>query len=203
MKSYTEYLWFNTRHHREYVNITTEIERILSKSGIQWSGLTISRTAAAKTGTSENFKDALVVGYTPDRVVGVWMGNSDGTPMAEGTFSFAGAGPMWRQIMEAAHEGVEVHEFTVPEGVVFQPCAGRNEAFVEGTSCDYNPPPPEPTAAPSGTPRARPTGTPGAPGATPEPGGTSTPAAGTPGATPIATPAPTQAPEEPTPTPVP
>jgi secondary thiamine-phosphate synthase enzyme len=35
MKSYTEYLWFNTRRHREYVNITTEIERILSKSGIR------------------------------------------------------------------------------------------------------------------------------------------------------------------------
>jgi len=165
------------------------ITDILSKSGIQWSGLTISRTAAAKTGTSEDFKDALVVGYTPDRVVGVWMGNSDGTPMAEGTFSFAGAGPMWRQIMEAAHEGVEVHEFTVPEGVVFQPCAGRNEAFVEGTTCTYVPPPPENTPAATGTPRTRPTGTPGAPG--------------TPGATPIATPAPTEAPEEPTPTPAP
>jgi secondary thiamine-phosphate synthase enzyme len=35
MKSYTEYLWFNTRRHREYVNITTEIERVLSKSGIR------------------------------------------------------------------------------------------------------------------------------------------------------------------------
>src|SRR4030065_586016 len=53
------------------------ITAIPAKSCIQWSGLTISRTAAAKTGTSENFKDALVVGYTPDPLVGVWMGNSD------------------------------------------------------------------------------------------------------------------------------
>jgi membrane peptidoglycan carboxypeptidase len=177
------------------------ITDILSKSGIQWSGLTISRTAAAKTGTSEDFKDALVVGYTPDRVVGVWMGNSDGTPMAEGTFSFAGAGPMWRQIMEAAHEGVEVHEFTVPEGVVFQPCAGRTEAFVEGTTCTYVPPPPENTPAPTGTPRARPTGTPGAPGTTPVPG---TPVPATPGAgaaTPVATVAPAEPPQKPTPAP--
>jgi len=171
------------------------ITDILSKSGIQWSGLTISRTAAAKTGTSEDFKDALVMGYTPDRVVGVWMGNSDGTPMAEGTFSFAGAGPIWRAIMEAAHEGVEVHEFSVPEGVVFQYCAGRNEAFVEGTSCTYVPPAPVATPAPSGTPG-------GTPGGTPAPGGTSTPVAGTPGATPVATPAPTESPAEPSPTPV-
>jgi len=181
------------------------ITDILSKSGIQWSGLTISRTAAAKTGTSEDFKDALVVGYTPDRVVGVWMGNSDGTPMAEGTFSFAGAGPIWRQIMEAAHEGVAVHEFTVPEGIVFKPCAGRNEAFVEGTECTYVAPPPENTPAATGTPRARPTGTPGAPGAetpVPETPVPETPPPGDDGAaTPVATTAPAEPPEKPTPTP--
>jgi membrane peptidoglycan carboxypeptidase len=179
------------------------ITDILSKSGIQWTGLTISRTAAAKTGTSENFKDALVVGYTPDRVVGVWMGNSDGTPMAEGTFSFAGAGPIWKQIMEAAHEGVEVHEFTVPEGVVFKPCAGRNEAFVEGTECTYYvPPAPEGTPAP--TPGVRPTppsGTPGAPDETPPP---EEPQNGQP--TPVATEAPAEpggpeVPPKPTPAP--
>jgi membrane peptidoglycan carboxypeptidase len=165
------------------------ITDILSKSAIQWSLLTISRPAAAKTGTSEDFKDNLVLGYTPDRAVGVWMGNSDGTPMVEGTFSAGGAGPIWRAIMEAAHEGIEVHQFTVPEGIVFQPCAGRNEAFVEGTTCTYVPPAPAATPAPSGTPA---------------PGGTSTPVPpGTPGATPIATPAPTEPPEQPTPTPTP
>jgi len=163
------------------------ITDILSKSAIQWSLLTISRPAAAKTGTSEDFKDNLVMGYTPDRVVGVWMGNSDGTPMAEGTFSAGGAGPIWRAIMEAAHEGIEPHDFAVPEGVVFQYCAGRNEAFVEGTTCAYVPPP-----APAATP---------APTGTPAPRGSPTPVAGTPGATPIATPAATQAPAKPTPTP--
>ncbi len=34
MKTHTEYLWFNTEHHREYVNITGDVERILKKSGI-------------------------------------------------------------------------------------------------------------------------------------------------------------------------
>jgi secondary thiamine-phosphate synthase enzyme len=34
VKTYTDYLWFNTRKHREYLNITPEVERILAKSGI-------------------------------------------------------------------------------------------------------------------------------------------------------------------------
>ena len=140
------------------------------------------------------------MGYTPDRVVGVWMGNSDGTPMAEGTFSAGGAGPIWRQIMEAAHEGVEVHEFTVPEGVVFQPCAGRNEAFVEGTTCDL-----QPTRARAHAGRHRHPSRQAHrhPRRHARAGRHVHAVAGTPGATPIATPAPTQAPAEPTPTPVP
>jgi len=35
VKSHTEYLWFNTKKHREYINITDEVERILAKSGIR------------------------------------------------------------------------------------------------------------------------------------------------------------------------
>lgn len=35
MKSATEYLWFNTKNHREYNNITTDVEKVVSKSGIQ------------------------------------------------------------------------------------------------------------------------------------------------------------------------
>jgi secondary thiamine-phosphate synthase enzyme len=35
MKSYTEYLWFNTKKHREYINITSDVEKILEKSGVK------------------------------------------------------------------------------------------------------------------------------------------------------------------------
>jgi secondary thiamine-phosphate synthase enzyme len=35
MKSHTEYIWFNTKKHREYINITSQVEEILAKSGIQ------------------------------------------------------------------------------------------------------------------------------------------------------------------------
>lgn len=35
MKSYTQYLWFNTKHHREYINITPDVEELVSESGIE------------------------------------------------------------------------------------------------------------------------------------------------------------------------
>ena len=42
MKSYTEYLWFNTKKHREYINITNEVENILVKSGIKEGMILVS-----------------------------------------------------------------------------------------------------------------------------------------------------------------
>ncbi|MBI1885844.1 MAG: transglycosylase domain-containing protein [Chloroflexi bacterium] len=107
---------------------------IVSKDGINWSRLTIDRPAGTKTGTSEEFRDNVVEGYTPDLTAGVWIGNADGTPMAEGAFSAAGAGPMWRNFMIRAHEylGLPPREFEVPDDVILAPCAGRTEVFAEG-----------------------------------------------------------------------
>ena len=42
MKYFTEYLWFNTKKHREYINITSEVEEILSKSGIKEGMILVS-----------------------------------------------------------------------------------------------------------------------------------------------------------------
>jgi secondary thiamine-phosphate synthase enzyme len=42
MKSFTEYLWFNTKKHREYINITTEVDQILAKSGVQEGMILVS-----------------------------------------------------------------------------------------------------------------------------------------------------------------
>ncbi|MCX6121989.1 MAG: secondary thiamine-phosphate synthase enzyme YjbQ [Ignavibacteriales bacterium] len=42
MKSFTEYLWFNSKKHREYINITSEVEQILAKSGIKEGMILVS-----------------------------------------------------------------------------------------------------------------------------------------------------------------
>ncbi len=79
--------------------------------------LELGRPAAAKTGTTDEFRDALTIGYTPDLVTGVWVGNSDNSPMIN-LPGAAGAGPIWHNFMEAAHAGLPVRDFARPPGVV-------------------------------------------------------------------------------------
>ncbi|NJN54990.1 MAG: penicillin-binding protein, partial [Anaerolineae bacterium] len=67
--------------------------------------LNIGRTAAVKTGTTNDFHDNWTVGYTPDVVVGVWVGNADNTPMFNVT-GVSGAGPIWHQFMRAVLRGI-------------------------------------------------------------------------------------------------
>lgn len=81
------------------------------------SALVLSRPAAAKTGTTNDFRDNWVLGYTPDIVAGVWVGNADNSPMV-GTTGLSGAGPIWHNFMERAHEGLPVRDFVRPENIV-------------------------------------------------------------------------------------
>jgi len=87
----------------EYIQL---INKILSdrKTGIEQFGLKsdfnlFQSNYALKTGTSRNFRDSWVLGYTPDFLVGVWLGNSDNTPM-EGISGQLGAGKIWAETME-------------------------------------------------------------------------------------------------------
>jgi 1A family penicillin-binding protein len=81
------------------------------------SALDIDRPAAAKTGTTTDWRDNWTVGYTPDRAVGVWVGNADGQPM-EHISGITGAGPVWHEVMLAAHRGLPPRPFEQPAGIV-------------------------------------------------------------------------------------
>ena len=63
---------------------------------------------AAKTGTSQAYRDNWVVGYTRDVTVGVWVGNFDRTPL-RGSSGITGAGPIFHGVMLAAVEHVRGH----------------------------------------------------------------------------------------------
>lgn len=79
--------------------------------------LSIDRPAAVKTGTTSNWRDNWTIGYTPDIIVGVWIGNPDGQPM-QGVSGISGAAPVWHTVMLAAHAGREPRSFERPEGIV-------------------------------------------------------------------------------------
>ncbi len=73
------------------------------------------KKAAVKTGTTDDARDAWTIGYTPQLAVGVWVGNNDNTPMANGGSIMAG--PIWTKAMGTMLAGVQT-DFTVPTGVV-------------------------------------------------------------------------------------
>lgn len=67
----------------------------------------LSRPAAGKTGTSQNYRDAWFIGFTADLVTGVWMGNDDGRPMKRITGGSLPA-QLWKGFMHKAHAGKAV-----------------------------------------------------------------------------------------------
>jgi penicillin-binding protein 1C len=117
------------------------------------SSLRLSRPAAVKTGTTTDYRDVWTIGYTPQIVTGVWVGNNDNTPM-EGVTSSAGAGPLWHNVMERVYNegyaqrilGDVIDKFPQPPGLVRaqvcavsgllanEHCPNRvNALFIEGT----------------------------------------------------------------------
>lgn len=82
------------------------------------SALQIGRPAAAKTGTTTDFRDNWTMGYTPDLVVGVWAGNADNTPMHD-VSGVTGAGPIWNEFMRTVLKSQPERQFdSPPPGVV-------------------------------------------------------------------------------------
>jgi membrane carboxypeptidase/penicillin-binding protein len=83
----------------------------------------LSDTTAGKSGTTDGLRDAWFVGYTPDLVVGVWVGMDDGSPL--GLTGSRAALPIWAQVMQAAVQRNPPREFTPPPGIVFASVDGQ------------------------------------------------------------------------------
>ncbi|MBI2122210.1 MAG: transglycosylase domain-containing protein [Candidatus Sungbacteria bacterium] len=74
-----------------------------------------TRAVAAKTGTTQDYRDAWVIGYTPSLVAGVWVGNNDNTPMHQSSISVMVAGPIWHRFMENVLAKSAPEQFPRPE----------------------------------------------------------------------------------------
>ena len=71
------------------------------------------RDVVAKTGTTNNNKDAWTLGYTPSIVVGVWVGNNDNEPMKKGGAALAG--PIWNRFINEALKTLPDEKFEKPD----------------------------------------------------------------------------------------
>ncbi len=104
-----------------------------------------NRPAAAKTGTTNEYRDAWTIGYTPELVTGVWVGNSDNRAMEDVPGS-KGAAPIWNALMSWALQDVEITNWERPSGIseiavcnisglLPTPfCPTVSELFIDGTA---------------------------------------------------------------------
>jgi penicillin-binding protein 1C len=91
--------------------------------------------AGAKTGTTNDFRDNWTMGFTTEIAVGVWVGNTDNSPMVNVT-GVTGAGPIWRGIMDGATEWYPPQSFSRPPSVFPQTvCADDGTLAEDYTFC--------------------------------------------------------------------
>ncbi|MBU4347073.1 penicillin-binding protein [Patescibacteria group bacterium] len=74
-----------------------------------------SRPVAAKTGTTNDYRDAWTIGYTPSIVTGVWVGNNDNTEMKRGADGSVVAAPIWHEFMKRVLGDTPIEYFKEPE----------------------------------------------------------------------------------------
>ena len=73
-------------------------------------------SVAVKTGTTNDYRDAWIVGYTPNLVIGAWAGNNDNTPMEKKVAGFIIA-PLWNAIFKEAFATYPEAEFPAPQPI--------------------------------------------------------------------------------------
>ncbi|MEK7076474.1 MAG: transglycosylase domain-containing protein [Patescibacteria group bacterium] len=84
------------------------------------------RDVAAKTGTTQENRDAWVVGYTPSLATGVWTGNNKNESMTKEGAGISASGPMWHEFMTKALNTMPNEKFTNPDPVT------ANKAMLDG-----------------------------------------------------------------------
>ena len=89
---------------------------------------------AVKTGTSNNLKDNLTLGFNQKYLVAVWVGNNDATPMSRIASGVTGASPIWNKILSSLLQNEKSENWQIPEGLAQIPCLGRLEWFLAETN---------------------------------------------------------------------
>jgi len=132
--------------HPQTAYILTDMMRSVMEHGTAASlkRFGLNRVVAGKTGTTDDRRDAWLVGYTPNLLAVVWVGYDDNSPV--GLTGAQGAGPIWARFMVKATRLLPNENFTSPQGVVatqIDPQTGQlatpscpstvTELFIQGT----------------------------------------------------------------------
>lgn len=120
--------------HQLSMNTAAEMTAMLKTVMSNGTGraASIGKPAAGKTGTTDDNKDAYFVGYTPNVVTGVWVGNDDNTVMSKIVQGGTVPALIWRDVMKVATEPYGKAEFNYPEVQLIPFAAGSNVKIIGG-----------------------------------------------------------------------
>jgi penicillin-binding protein 1A len=100
--------------------LITNLLRGVIEQGTAWKARELGRPAAGKTGTTNDYRDAWFLGYTPSLVAGVWVGYDDHRSIGPKETGARVALPIWLAFMKKALAERDAEDFSVPEGIIFK-----------------------------------------------------------------------------------
>ncbi len=108
--------------------LSTSMLEDVVKKGTGWRARALKRPVAGKTGTTNEYKDAWFIGYTPELVTGVWVGFDNNRTLGDEETGSKAAAPIWVNFMKKALSEIspfngrnrvnEKKPFKIPEGIV-------------------------------------------------------------------------------------
>lgn len=112
--------------------ITSMLEGVVQR-GTATRARVLERPVAGKTGTTNEYRSAWFVGYTPDLIVGVFVGFDDNRSLGSGEAGGTAAVPIFVDFMQEAMRGRPVLEFARPQNAIWRNVNGIEEAFRPGS----------------------------------------------------------------------
>lgn len=100
--------------------ITNLLESVV-RDGTGWRAKALTRPTAAKTGTTNDLKDAWFVGYVPQLLAVTWVGYDQERPLGKQETGSRAAAPAWVEFMQKAVADLPVEHFPVPDAIEFRP----------------------------------------------------------------------------------
>jgi len=104
----------------ETAYIITNLLKGVIERGTGWKARELGRPVAGKTGTTNDYRDAWFIGYTPSLVAGVWVGFDDQRSLGPKATGSRAALPVWLDFMKQAHQNQDPMDFSVPSGILFR-----------------------------------------------------------------------------------
>jgi penicillin-binding protein 1A len=100
--------------------LITNLLRGTIERGTGWKARDLGRPVAGKTGTTNDYRDAWFIGYTPSLVAGVWVGHDDHRSIGQKETGARTALPIWIEFMKRALADREPDNFSAPEDIIFR-----------------------------------------------------------------------------------